>query len=206
MAFGEKLQTLRKTKGLSQEQLAAELSVSRQAVSKWELGESNPDLEYLIQLSEFFNVTTDFLLKENVKSPLPELVPVQKDHALTAQILFFGATGFLLIGLLLAFGGWYDQQTGVAIVGGMIVQVVGLAGYFIGRILAGAEPAFWLQITNLAIGLFMPASMLSSLVTERVISPYPTDIFAALPFGAFYAAMLAASIWAIKKMNSKTRN
>ncbi|WP_102049016.1 helix-turn-helix domain-containing protein [Pygmaiobacter massiliensis] len=206
MAFGEKLQTLRKTKGLSQEQLAAELSVSRQAVSKWELGESNPDLEYLIQLSEFFNVTTDFLLKENVKSPLPEPVPVQKDHALTAQILFFGATGFLLIGLLLAFGGWYDQQTGVAIVGGMIVQVVGLAGYFIGRLLAGAEPAVWLQITNLAIGLFMPASMLSSLVTGRVISPYPTDIFTVLPFGAFYAVMLAASIWAIKKMNSKTGN
>lgn len=66
MTFGEKLQSLRKQKGLSQEQLALQLNVSRQAVSKWELSDSFPDAEKIICLSELFNVSTDFLLKDDV--------------------------------------------------------------------------------------------------------------------------------------------
>jgi len=50
MTFGEKLQALRKSKGMSQEQLAAQAIVSRQAISKWELGESLPDTDNIIQL------------------------------------------------------------------------------------------------------------------------------------------------------------
>lgn len=62
MTFGEKLVLLRKARGMTQEQLAAELSVSRQAVSKWELGETTPETENVIQLSRLFGVTTDYLL------------------------------------------------------------------------------------------------------------------------------------------------
>ncbi len=62
MTFGEKLVLLRKARGMTQEQLAAELSVSRQAVSKWELGEATPETENVIQLSRLFGVTTDYLL------------------------------------------------------------------------------------------------------------------------------------------------
>ncbi len=51
MTLGEKLLYLRKTKGLSQEQLASEVTVSRQAISKWELGESMPDTENVILYS-----------------------------------------------------------------------------------------------------------------------------------------------------------
>ena len=65
MVLGEKLKRLRKSRGLSQEQLAAELNVSRQSISKWELGESKPEIENLIALSEFFNVSIDELLKMN---------------------------------------------------------------------------------------------------------------------------------------------
>ncbi len=50
--LGEKIQRLRKEKGLSQEQLAAQLTISRQAISKWELGESMPDTENIVQLSK----------------------------------------------------------------------------------------------------------------------------------------------------------
>lgn len=62
MTFGEKLLFLRKIKGLSQEQLAAQVTVSRQAVSKWELGEAMPDTENILQISKLFGVTTDYLL------------------------------------------------------------------------------------------------------------------------------------------------
>ncbi|MBO5944545.1 MAG: helix-turn-helix transcriptional regulator, partial [Clostridia bacterium] len=61
MAFGEILSNLRKVKGLSQEQLAAELGLTRQTISKWELNQSTPDLDYLVRLSDFVGVSPDFL-------------------------------------------------------------------------------------------------------------------------------------------------
>ncbi|MDR3289187.1 MAG: helix-turn-helix domain-containing protein [Peptococcaceae bacterium] len=65
MALGEKLLQLRKSKGLSQEQLAMHIAVSRQAVSKWELGETMPDTDNVVQLSKLLGVSTDFLLKDD---------------------------------------------------------------------------------------------------------------------------------------------
>lgn len=64
MIFSEKLQMLRKTKGYSQEAMAEMLEVSRQAVAKWETGLSYPDIFNLIQISNLFNVTVDYLIKE----------------------------------------------------------------------------------------------------------------------------------------------
>lgn len=63
MNFNDKLQKLRKDKGLSQEALAELVNVSRQAVAKWELGSSYPDIDNLITLSEIFKVSIDKLLK-----------------------------------------------------------------------------------------------------------------------------------------------
>ena len=64
MKFSEKLQSLRKEKGLSQEKLAELLSVSRQAVSKWESGQTYPEIEKLIVLSDLFEITLDDLLRD----------------------------------------------------------------------------------------------------------------------------------------------
>ena len=70
MTFKEKLQALRKSKGMSQEQLAACVNVSRQAISKWELGESMPDTTNVIQLSNLFSVSIDYLLKDELEEDL----------------------------------------------------------------------------------------------------------------------------------------
>jgi len=64
MKFNEKLQALRKEKGLSQEALAELLDVSRQAISKWESGQSYPETEKMIALTEMFGVTLDSLIKD----------------------------------------------------------------------------------------------------------------------------------------------
>lgn len=64
MSFQKQLQTLRKSKGLSQEKLAEILGISRQAVAKWEVGQSYPDIAKLIALSEFFNVSIDELVND----------------------------------------------------------------------------------------------------------------------------------------------
>ena len=64
MTLGEKIHILRKQSGMSQEQLAERLAVSRQAISKWELGESLPDIDNIVQISRVFDVSTDYLLKQ----------------------------------------------------------------------------------------------------------------------------------------------
>jgi len=65
MTFGQKLQMLRKEKGLSQEQLAQQLAVSRQAVSKWELDTTLPETENIIKIVKIFNVSFDYMLGED---------------------------------------------------------------------------------------------------------------------------------------------
>jgi len=64
MIFSEKLAILRKNKGITQEALAEKLNVSRQAVAKWESGQAYPDISNLIQISNLFNVTVDYLVRD----------------------------------------------------------------------------------------------------------------------------------------------
>ena len=68
MTLAEKIQALRKQSGMSQEQLAEKITVSRQAVSKWELGESFPDIDNVVQLSKIFSVSTDYLLEDDASA------------------------------------------------------------------------------------------------------------------------------------------
>lgn len=63
MTLGERLAILRKSKGLSQEQLADELYLTRQTISKWELNQSAPDITYILKLSDYFAVSTDYILR-----------------------------------------------------------------------------------------------------------------------------------------------
>ena len=64
MNFNEKLINLRKSKGMSQEELGAELKVSRQTISKWESCQSYPDFQRLVLLSDYFGLTLDELVKD----------------------------------------------------------------------------------------------------------------------------------------------
>ena len=71
MEFNNRLYQLRKQKGFSQEELASRLNVSRQTVSKWEVGDSTPDMEKLIAMSDLFGVSLDKLVmgKEEAQTP-----------------------------------------------------------------------------------------------------------------------------------------
>lgn len=75
MEFGNKLYELRKQRGMSQEELASRLEVTRQTVSKWEVGDSTPDMEKLIALSELFEISLDELVlgRVPVSTKLDEL-------------------------------------------------------------------------------------------------------------------------------------
>lgn len=64
MTFNEKLISLRKAKGLSQDELGQRLGVSRQTISKWELSQSYPDFQRLVLLSDYFGLSLDALIKD----------------------------------------------------------------------------------------------------------------------------------------------
>ena len=107
MTFAEKLYQLRKQKGLSQEQLADELGVSRQAISKWEGGTCLPETEKLAQLSDFLGVSIDYLLKDNVNEASPaDNKPVTQNNADKSKVLsiaFFSASAVCIAMLIVCF-------------------------------------------------------------------------------------------------------
>lgn len=90
MILAEKIALLRRRCGLSQEELAEQMRVSRQSVSKWESGASIPDLEKILRLSALFGVSTDFLLKDELAeqdlpaAPVPDTDP-DGPRTLTAE-------------------------------------------------------------------------------------------------------------------------
>ncbi len=86
MTIGSTIHALRNAAGLSQEELAGQLGVSRQAVSKWELGKATPDTASIVALSELFHVSTDTLLKgaappAAAPEPVPEPAPAPPSSA-----------------------------------------------------------------------------------------------------------------------------
>jgi len=71
MILADKITALRKKAGWSQEELAEQLGVTRQSVSKWEGAQSVPDMDKVVQMSRLFGVTTDFLLKDELSEEEP---------------------------------------------------------------------------------------------------------------------------------------
>ncbi len=68
MSLGEKIYLLRKKSGMSQDELAETMDVSRQSISKWEAGKSTPSIESLVAMSEIFHVSVDYLVKDDAKT------------------------------------------------------------------------------------------------------------------------------------------
>lgn len=127
MTVSEKIYTLRTRLGLSQEELAEKLGVSRQSVSKWETGQSVPDLEKIIKLADLFGVSVDELVREEERPqpPQPEtkVVYVKEKWKLTRT----QTTGFCLevIGLALDLLGLVGEE-GLLVLVGTVLVVLGL--------------------------------------------------------------------------------
>lgn len=92
MRLSDKIVKLRKTNGLSQEELAEKLNVSRQAISRWEGATAQPDATNILQLSKLFGVTTDYLLNDEYESDndLPKVKEIKTDGF--HQIMIFMVT------------------------------------------------------------------------------------------------------------------
>ena len=116
MNIADRIQYLRKQKGLSQEELADKIGVSRQAVSKWGSEQSTPDLDKIIVMSDLFEVTTDYILKG--------IEPVSTTSKKTIKALYLG---FVLVFATIA-GIWsftanrfnYDECLFIILAGGAV--------------------------------------------------------------------------------------
>ena len=104
MSIGERLYNLRKERNLSQEDLANELGVSRQTVSKWETGESTPDFDKIIPLCDFFGITSDELIsgkqnivevaKENKKAKFARNIAISVVMYILSLVAIIGTSTF----------------------------------------------------------------------------------------------------------------
>ena len=80
MNFGDKIQLQRKKKGMTQEELGEELNVSRQTITKWESNQSFPEIKKIIKLSYFFDVTIDYLLKDEIEDEERNVIKIEKEE------------------------------------------------------------------------------------------------------------------------------
>lgn len=107
MEFNNKLYNLRKQKGLSQEELANRLNVSRQTVSKWEVGDSTPDMEKLIAISDVFDISLDELVKDKVpehnaeNTVKSEIISELKEKVLTDKNKQKAKLGLKIVAIIL---------------------------------------------------------------------------------------------------------
>ena len=125
MEFNEKLQELRKQKGLTQEELAKELFVSRTAISKWESGRGYPNIESLKLIAKFFSVTVDELLSSNEALTLAE--ESQKETEKRYHNLVFGLLDFSMI--LLLFLPFFASRTKETVEGVSLLSLEGVQLY-----------------------------------------------------------------------------
>lgn len=141
MNIADRIQNLRKSRGISQEELADKIGVSRQAVSKWESEQSSPDIEKIILLSDYFDVTTDYLLKGI--EPITDLAEEKDDARIFAVI----GTALNFIGLVVAIMIWKAEQTPLSVAAGLIIMAVGcmlfVIGQFVGENQKKASITFW---------------------------------------------------------------
>ena len=128
MTFGEKLQQLRKGRGWSQERLAEEIPISRQAVSKWESGAAAPDTENVVRLSAIFGVSTDYLLHDDFTGD--EDIPAVKRREEELQKARNRDTAMMVLMGIMAMGLFW-QLVGALIYQSHLIVLLGMTSHIV---------------------------------------------------------------------------
>ena len=153
MEFNKKLQELRKQKGITQEELAKALFVSRTAISKWESGKGYPNLDSLKAIAQFFSITIDELLSSN------ELLTLAEEKTKHFKDLIFGLLDLSVIMFLFLplFGQTLNEkvqsvsllsltQTTPLLLSGYYIIIIGIALYGVLTLtLQNCEHSFWVK-------------------------------------------------------------
>lgn len=205
MNIADRIQHLRKVKGISQEELADKIGVSRQAVSKWESEQSVPDLDKVITMSEYFDVTCDYLLK-GIESPRADEVkrPDARVFAIVGTVLDFA-------GVIVAAALWYEQQLATALAVGLVFIALGCMVFAVGMLnsshatKARAQRDFW--VVNVWLVAFIPLSFVYNVLVTGYTAPYPllAEPLVAFPlFWLVYIALCLCVVYAQLKRSPRS--
>lgn len=203
MNLADRIQNLRKTRGISQEELADQVGVSRQAVSKWESEQSAPDLEKVILMSEYFGVTTDYLLK-GIEPTKPS-----EEGRPDANIFVIVATVLNFIGLVTSCAVWYERQNATAFVIGLVFMALGCMVFGIGVLNAAPETRargkrnFW--TVNIWLLAFLPLSFCYNVLFRGMAAPYPLWGNPLIAYPVFWLIYVAVSLAVVLALHRKRK-
>lgn len=153
MNISDRIQSLRKAKGITQEQLADAVGVSRQAVSKWEAEQSVLDLERVVAMAEYFDVTTDYLLRGI--EPAPKKGSGSRVSPRTMCII---ATALDAAGLIIGGGLWFEYQNWLCVAVMLIFQLAAVTVWLLTK---GERPR-WFWAVNVWLVSLLPCLLISS--------------------------------------------
>lgn len=200
--LGSKLSSLRRARGLSQEQLAEAIGVSRQAVSKWELDAAAPEIDKIKSLADFYGVTTDYLLRADAESPVQ---PSDSRPASPIPSLGVSLTG-CAVGLLLVFHGRFLSASEWPSLAGVILQIVcfacGLTCFVQLRHTSPTVGGRFLRLfLRLSVWLVLPLPCMAG--TRLLFSLYPRAYPSLLPLAMGAALYLlacgAVTAWTLRQ-------
>lgn len=178
MTLAEKILSLRTARGMSQDGLAEQLEVSRQSVSKWETGQSTPDLDKIIRLADLFGVSVDELVREGERPqppepPQPQVVYVEREWKGELSLIQKLGIVMEITGVALAI---------IGIMGAPLLVFAAVALVVLGLPLLLAKKHPWLIMGWLAVGL-------SCLVLNPYTSVSPWGLIGGLRRLYFYVTI-----------------
>ena len=199
MEFNKKLQELRKQKGLTQEELAEKLYVSRTAVSKWESGRGYPNIESLKEIAKFFSVTVDALLSTNEALTIAEEDNKRKEKHF--RDLIYGLLD--LCAAMLLFLPFFAEKAGGIVQSVSLLALDGVQNYLKTAYLAIAISMIAMGILILALQNCQAKTWLKSKAPVSLILgaiAVLLFIISAQPYAAVFAfTLLAIKSFAIIK-------
>lgn len=159
MTFAENLMALRKQHGLSQEGLGDVVDVSRQTVSKWELGLTTPELDKLVGLAEYFHITLDELVGREVERQPPQSIPQPPVQCAGAWGHYEYKSQRTLFGLPLVHvnfqNGGFARAKGILAIGNRAIGLVAIGGVAVGLLAFGGVALGLLALGGVAIGVLL---------------------------------------------------
>ncbi len=196
MNIADRIQHLRKSRGISQEELADKIGVSRQAVSKWESEQSIPDIEKIILLSDYFETTTDFLLKG--------IEPAQETEK-KYNAAVFSVIGTILnaMGLVSSIVIWIERQTVYSVGIGIVVILLGTGIFITGQLIDAEDKSKAKRLfilPNVWIILFIPLSCCFNILDGLFgdfwpyLAPIPMLGNSFITFGLYWIIYIAICI------------
>ena len=211
MKLADKILNFRKTKGMSQEDLAGKLSVSRQAISRWEMGTAQPDASNVLQLSKLFGVTTDYLLNDDYESDYDAPVVKETENAAKAEanrkLAFIVLTGLNVMILIYQLIACVVLQNAVFSLAGTMLSIAVVVGFELGyrKNTSESESAkkyhFKFYIVALWLAAYFPVRLLLDVAMSIYPRPYSSFTFEIIAVLMYLLISIVTTLFIKKKAN-----